>query len=147
MITQTLTTSFKIELLQGVHNFGTTISPYDGDDFYIALYDSTASLGADTTEYSTTGELVTANGYTAGGQLLTVSTSPTAGTSTTAYVSFDNAEWTSASFTAAGALIYNSTQGNKSVAVLNFGNDKTANGTFTITFPSATSTTAIIRIA
>lgn len=142
MITQTLTTSFKVELLQGVHNFGPT-SP---DTFKIALYDSTASLGADTTVYSTDGE-ITGTGYTAGGATLTISTSPTAGGTTTAYVSFAPVTWTSASFTAAGALIYNSTQSGKAVAVLNFGNNKTASGTFTIQFPTATSTTAIIRIA
>lgn len=140
MITQTLTTSFKVELLQGVHNFGPT-SP---NTFKIALYSSTASLGADTTVYSTTEE-VSGTGYTAGGNTLTI-VDPSFG-GTTAYVSFDNTSWSGASFTAAGALIYNESQGNKSVAVLNFGNDKTASGTFTVQFPSATSTTAIIRIA
>lgn len=142
MITQTLTTSFKVELLQGVHNFGPT-SP---NTFKIALYSSTASLGADTTVYSATDE-VTGTGYTAGGNTLTISTSPTSG-GTTAYVSFDNAVWTGASFTAGGALIYNASQSNKAVAVLNFGSNKTpSNGTFTIYFPSALYTTAIIRIA
>lgn len=145
MITQTLTTSFKVQLLQGVHNFG----PASPNTFKIALYSPTASLGADTTVYSTTGELPTANGYTAGGKTLTISTSPTSGSSggTTAYVSFSSAIWTGASFTAAGALIYNATQGNKSVAVLNFGDNKTASGTFTITFPPANASNAIIRIA
>ena len=142
MITQTLTTSFKIELLQAVHNFGPT-SP---NTFKIALYSSTASLGADTALYSTDGE-ITGTGYTAGGKILTISTSPTSGSTTTAYVSFDPAVWTGASFTTTGALIYNSTQGNKAVAVLNFGNNKTASGTFTVTFPTATATTAIIRVA
>lgn len=142
MITQTLTTSFKVELLQGVHNFGPT-SP---NTFKIALYSSTASLGADTTVYSATDE-VTGTGYTAGGNTLTISTSPTSG-GTTAYVSFDNAVWTGASFTAGGALIYNASQSNKAVAVLNFGSNKTpSNGTFTVQFPTASSTTAIIRIA
>lgn len=143
MITQTLTTSFKVELLQGVHNFGPT-SP---NTFKIALYYSTASLGADTTVYNSTGELPTANGYTQTGKTLTISQAPTSGGTTTAYVSFNPAIWTGASFTAAGALIYNSTQGNKAVAVLNFGNNKTASGTFTITFPTASATTAIIRVA
>ena len=129
--------------LQGVHNFGPT-SP---NTFKIALYSSTASLGANTTVYSTTGE-VTGTGYTAGGNTLTISTFPTAGGTTTAYINFDNAVWTSASFTAGGALIYNSTQGNKAVAVLNFGGNKTpSNGTFTVQFPAASSTTAIIRVA
>jgi hypothetical protein len=142
MITQTLTTSFKTELLQGVHNFGPT-SP---NTFKIALYSSTASLSADTTLYSTDGE-ITGTGYNAGGIPLTISVSPTSNGTTTAYVSFNPAVWSGASFTAAGALIYNNTQGAKAVAVLNFGNNKTASGTFTVTFPSATSTTAIIRIA
>lgn len=142
MITQTLTTSFKIELLQGVHNFGPT-SP---NTFKIALYSSTATLNADTTVYSSDGE-VSGTGYTAGGNTLTISTSPTAGGTTVAYVGFDNSVWSGASFTAAGALIYNSTQGGKAVAVLNFGSNKIANGTFTVQFPAATSTTAIIRVA
>lgn len=140
MITQTLTTSFKTELLQGIHDFST-------DTFKIALYYSTASLGADTTIYDplTTGE-VSGTGYVSGGETLTVNPTPTS-SGTIAYVSFDPAIWTGASFTTAGALIYNVSKSDKSVAVLNFGNDKTASGTFTVTFPSATSTTAIIRIA
>lgn len=143
MITQTLTTSFKVELLQGVHNFGPT-SP---NTFYIALYSSTASLGAATTIY-TTGNEISGTGYTAGGIPLTISTTPTSGNSTVAYVSFSPAVWTSAAFTAAGALIYNYSQSNKAVAVLNFGGNKTpTNGIFTVTFPLATSTSAIIRIA
>lgn len=143
-ITQTLTTSFKIELLQGVHNFGPT-SP---NTFKIALYSSTATLNADTTAYSTTNE-ITGTGYTAGGVTLTISQSPTnGGTGTTAYINFSNAVWSSASFTAAGALIYNSSQSNKAVAVLNFGGNKTPSASvFTIQFPAATSSTAIIRIA
>lgn len=142
MITQTLTTSFKTELLQGVHNFGPT-SP---NTFKIALYYSTASLNADTTSYTSTGE-VSALSYTAGGKTLTISTSPTSGGTTTAYVNFADISWSSATFTAAGALIYNATQSNKAVAVLNFGGDKTSSGgTFTVQFPTATSTTAIIRI-
>jgi hypothetical protein len=142
VITQTLTTSFKTELLQGVHNFGPT-SP---NTFKIALYYSTASLNADTTAYTTTGE-VSALSYIAGGNTLTISTSPTSGGTTTAYVSFADTSWSSATFTAAGALIYNATQSNKAVAVLNFGGDKTSSGgTFSVQFPSASSTTAIIRI-
>jgi len=142
MITQTLTTSFKVELLQAVHNFNT-------DTFKIALYPATANLSATTTVYSSTGELPTANGYTTTGETLTVNPTPTSGSSggTTAYVSFDNISWTSASFTAAGALIYNSSKADRSVAVLNFGDNKTASGTFTITFPAANASNAIIRIA
>ena len=142
-ITQTLTTSFKVELLQGVHNFGPT-SP---NTFKIALYSSTATLNADTTAYGIPTNEVTGTGYTTGGATLTISTSPTSGGTTTAYISFNNAVWTGATFTAAGALIYNSTQSNKAVAVLNFGGNKTPfASTFTIQFPSATSTSAIIRI-
>lgn len=143
MITQTLTTSFKVQLLQGVHNFGPT-SP---NTFKLALYSGTASLGADTTVYTTSGELPTANGYTQGGILLTINPSPTS-SGTTAFVNFAPAIWTGASFTAAGALIYNaSTDDNKSVAVLNFGGVKSPTaGIFTVTFPSATATSAIIRI-
>ena len=141
-ITQAMTTSFKVELLQGVHSFGPT-SP---DTFKIALYSSVATLNADTTQYNPIDEVV-GTGYTAGGATLTISTSPTS-SGTTAYISFGNPSWTSATFTAAGALIYNATESNKSVAVLNFGGNKTvANGTFLVQFPSATATTAIIRVA
>lgn len=231
MIIQTLTTSFKTELLQGIHDFST-------DTFKIALYSSTADLSADTTEYTSTGEVpaissttlvssgtyninyylapgwenllyypgttappinagntvvgnyiptgttVTSidpydtnengyfvrmsnnvtntvdenlaetvsfyyisspNGYYTGGNTLTVVGPSSDGT--TAYVNFDNTSWADASFTTAGALIYNSSKSNKSVAVLNFGNTKTATGTFTVQFPAATASTAIIRIA
>ena len=141
-IYQTLTDSFKQQCLQAVQNFGPT-SP---DTFKIALYTAVANLGADTTAYSTTGEVV-GTGYAAGGIALTISQSPTVA-SNTAYVSFDNAQWLNASFTARGALIYNSSKGNKSVAVLDFGADKTvSNKTFTVEMPGNTATEAIIRIA
>jgi len=144
---QTATTSFKVELLQGVHNFGPT-SP---DTFYIALYTGNASLGADTTEYTTDNE-VTGTGYSAGGIALTISQSPTSGVNLqkvpTAYVSFSPAVWAGATFIARGALIYNQTQSNKSVAVLDFGSDKTVTSqTFTVTFPAATADDAIVRIS
>lgn len=138
---QTATTSFKVELAQGVHNFGPT-SP---DTFKIALYTGLANLGAATTVYTTDSE-VTGTGYVAGGETLTVSITPTSSGST-AYLSFANVTWSPATFTARGALIYNSTNGNKSVAVLDFGSDKTATTTFTVEFPPSTSTTAIIRIS
>lgn len=138
MITQTLTTSFKLELLQAVHNFGTDI-------FKISLYSSNANLSADTTVYSSAGE-ISGTGYTAAGNTLTVVGPSSSGT--TAYVSFNNTSWSGASFTAAGALIYNSSKSNKSVAVLNFGNNKTVSGsTFTVQFPTNNASTAIIRIA
>jgi len=146
-IAQTSTTSFKVELLQAVHNFGPT-SP---NTFKIALYTAASDIGPDTTVYTTTAEVV-GTGYTAGGNTLVISTSPTSGGNNlnvaTAFASFSNTSWPSASFTARGALIYNSTQGNKSVAVLDFGADKTASGTtFQIEFPTANATSAIIRIS
>ena len=146
-IAQTSTTSFKVELLQAVHNFG----PASPNTFKIALYTAASNIGPDTTVYTTTDEVV-GTGYTAGGNTLVISTSPTSGNNTanipTAFVSFSNTSWTSASFTARGALIYNSTEGNKSVAVLDFGADKTvSNDTFQIIFPTADATSAIVRIS
>lgn len=146
-IAQTATTSFKVELLQAVHNFGPT-SP---DTFKIALYTGSASIGATTTAYTTSGE-VSGTGYTAGGQELTISLSPTASNNTlgtpTAYINFANATWPNATFTARGALIYNSTQSNKSVAVLDFGADKiVSDDTFQIIFPTADANSAIVRIS
>jgi hypothetical protein len=146
-IAQSATTSFKVELLQAIHSFGPT-SP---DTFKVALYTAAASVGPTTTVYTTTGEVV-GTGYTAGGNTLAISTSPTSGNNTasvpTAFVSFSNTSWTSASFTARGALIYNSTEGNKSVAVLDFGADKTvSNDTFQIIFPTPDATSAIVRIS
>ena len=146
-IAQTSTTSFKVELLQAVHNFG----PTTPNTYKIALYTAAASIDATTTVYTTSNEVV-GTGYVAGGNTLVISTSPTSGNNTqgipTAFASFANSSWANSSITARGALIYNSTQGNKSVAVLDFGADKTTvNTTFLITFPTASSTAAIIRIA
>jgi hypothetical protein len=115
--------------------------------FYIALYTNEATLDATTTAYTTTGEVV-ATGYTAGGNLLTISQTPTIGNQTgaaTSYISFDNAVWTSA-LTARGALIYKAGD-NGAICVLDFGNDKTSASTFTVQFPSNTNTSAIIRIS
>ena len=135
MIVQGQTTSFKQELYEAIHNFTT-------DTFKIALYTANATLNQDTSAYTSTGE-ITGTGYTATGQTLL---NPTVNASDgTAYISFDNPSWTSASFTARGALIYNSSKSDKSVAVLDFGSDKTTTSTFTITFPANTATTAIIR--
>ena len=128
-ITQAMCTSFKEDLFQKEQDL-------DTDAIYIALYTSSASLGAATTAYTTSGEVASGNGYTTGGETLT---NPVIGTSgTTAYVDFDNPEWTSASFTTAGALIYNdTTAGDNAIAVLNFGGDFTVtSGTFRIVFPS-----------
>ena len=144
-IVQTATTSFKVELAQGLHNFGPT-SP---DTFKIALFNGTASLSAATTQYTAgmTGE-ITGTGYTAGGNTLVISQSPTSAPSgTVAYWSFENVDWTPATFVVRGALIYNSTNGDKSVACLDFGSDKTATTSFTIVFPPVNNTSAILRIA
>jgi hypothetical protein len=136
MIVQTQTTSFKAELYEGIHDL-------IDDTIKIALFNANADLSASTTAYSTNQE-VTGTGYTAGGNTLTGATVRSSGT--TAYVSFDNTSWSSASFTSRGALIYNSSKANRSVAVLNFGSDKiVANGTLTIEFPSNDVTSAIIR--
>jgi hypothetical protein len=143
-IAQTQTTVFKQNLLSGLENFAIG-TPYT---YKIALYTSLATLDASTTAYTTTGE-ITGTGYTAGGKVLTVSQVPTSDTANnTAFISFSNVTWDPAAFTTAGALIYNSTT-NAAVAVLDFGGPKvqTAAGTFTITFPTATSTTAILSIS
>lgn len=148
-IAQTATTSFKVELLQAVHNFGPT-SP---NTFKVALYTGSANIGPTTTTYTTSGEVPNGNGYTTGGNTLVISTSPTSGNNTssvpTAYISFSNTSWTNATFTARGALIYNySVAGYPSVAVLDFGADKTVtNDTFQIIFPTADANSAIVRIS
>lgn len=142
-ITQTLTTSFKVQLLAGAQNFTAST----GDTYKIALYTSSATLDAATTAYTASNEVPTGGGYTAGGNTLSISQSPTSG-GTTAFISFANTSWTGASFTCRGALIYNSSRANSAVAVLDFGSDKTViAGTFTIQFPTADATNAIIRIA
>jgi hypothetical protein len=148
-ISQTLATSFKVEILDGIHNFGVGVirASTAADTFKIALYSTLATLDATTTVYTTNNE-VTGTGYVAGGNTLTISQVPTStSTETVAWLNFDNSSWTTASFSTDGALIYNSTQGNKAVAVLNFGGTKTATSqTFTVTFPASTSDAAIIRI-
>ena len=147
-ITQAMATSFKVEILDGIHNFGVGVirASTAADTFKIALYTSSATLSAATTAYTTSNEVV-GTGYTAGGNTLVVSTVPVS-SGTTAYLSFSNTSWTTASITARGAMIYNASQSNKCVAVLDFGSDKTSTaGTFTIVFPTADATDAIIRIA
>ena len=143
-ITSAICTSFKVELLKGVHNFTATT----GNTFKIALYDSDATLGASTTAFSTSEEITNTSGtaYTSGGATLT-SVTPVA-SSTTAICDFADVSFSSASFTANGALIYNSSASNVAVCAIAFGSDKTAtNGTFTIQFPTADATNAIIRLA
>jgi hypothetical protein len=143
-ISSAICTSFKQEILVGTHNFTAS----SGNTFKIALYTSSASLGAGTTAYSTSNEISNTSGsaYVAGGATLTSVTPTTSGT--TAICDFNDVSYTSASFTANGALIYNDTQSDKAVAVIAFGSDKTVtSGTFTIQFPTADASNAIIRIA
>ena len=148
-ITQALCTSFKAELLLARHNFGITEvrAATSADVFKCALYPSSATLSAATSAYSATDEVANGGGYTTGGQTITISQVPTT-TGTTAWLDFADLAWTTATFTANGALIYNSSQGNKAVGVLAFGADKTVDaGTFTLQWPVADSSNAIIRIA
>jgi hypothetical protein len=133
-IVQTQTTSFKAELYQGIHDLTT-------DVIKIALYTADANLNEATTVYSTTNEVV-ASGYSAGGLVLTPITVNSSGY--TAYVGFPNVTWTAA-LTTRCALIYNSSKANRSVAVLDFGADKTSTNTFTITMPPNTATDALLR--
>ncbi len=140
-ISQAMCTSFKQELLEAVHNFKNS----GGDTFKIALYTSSASLGAGTTAYTTSNE-VSGTGYTAGGNTLTRVDPSSSGT--TALTDFANSTWSSSTITARGALIYNDTDSDKAVAVLDFGADKVSSGgDFTISFPAADASNAIIRIA
>ena len=133
---------FKQNCLSGLENFAAG-TPYT---YKIALYTAAANLDYTTLAYTSVNEVV-GTGYTAGGQALTISQVPTYTTGTsTAFISFANVTWNPASFTCRGALIYNGTT-NAAVAVLDFGNDKTATTTFTVTFPTASSTTAIIRFS
>jgi|TARA_R100001594_G_scaffold98027_2_gene132398 hypothetical protein len=154
-ITQALCTSFKQEILQGIHNFtsgsggGTSTSTGSGNAFKIALFTSSATLSASTTAYSSSNE-ASGTGYSAGGAALTNVTPTTS--STTALTDFADVTWGSSSITARGALIYNSSttagSANRAVLVLNFGSDKSSSsGDFTITFPTADASSAIIRIA
>lgn len=133
-----IVTSFKEELLGGVHDF-------TAHTFTLALYTNEATLNAGTTAYTTSGEVV-GSGYTAGGADLTAQTPASSGT--TAFVTFDDVSWAAATLTARGALLYNSSvAGNPAVAVLDFGADKASAGTaFTVQFPAATSEAAIVRI-
>jgi hypothetical protein len=133
-IVQTQTTSFKAELYQAIHDLL-------NDTLKIALYTASADLTEATTAYTATGEITSA-GYTAGGVTVTGVTVNSSGF--TVWVSFDNPSWTGA-LTARAALIYNSSKANRSIAVLDFGSDKTSAATFTITLPANTATTALIR--
>jgi len=140
-IVQGQTTVFKLNLLKALENFAVG-TPYT---YKIALYNALADLNSDTTTYTTVNE-VTGTGYTAGGLSLTIIPPNFSNTDQTAFVSFLPAIWNPASFTTRGALIYNSTTG-AAVCVLNFGSDKVATSTFTVQFPTASATDAIIRIS
>ena len=144
MISQAMVTSFKVGLLNGDFDFGTGTSQV----FRIALYTSAATLGAATTAYTTSNEVATGGGYSAGGNTLTISAVP-ASSGTTAFLDFSDTTWTSSTITARGALIYLADGvTNPAVAVLDFGSDKTStSGDFTIQFPTADASSAIVRIA
>jgi len=136
MIVQTITTSFLVDMFKGTQDLTT-------DTIKMALYTADANLDANTTVYSSASEVTSAN-YTAGGRVcLNVTVQQYNGT---VFVSFDNVAWTNVSFTCRGALIYNTTQGNKSIAILNFGSDKTAGPNFTVTLPPNTANDALIRV-
>jgi hypothetical protein len=141
MIEQGQCTVFKLNLLKALENFAVG-TPYV---YKIALYTAFADIGPNTLAYTTTNE-ITGTGYTAGGRILTVIPPASDDQTQTAYVSFANVTWSPANFTTRGALIYNATT-NAAVAVLNFGADKTPTTSFTVTFPTATSTTSILRIS
>ncbi len=141
-IQQGLTNSFKQEMLQAGQNLAT-------DTLRMALYTAFSDIGPETTVYTATNELPTGNGYTAGGVVMTgvtISTQTTGPDAGTVYVDFNDVSWPGANFTARGALIYNTTRSNKTVAVLDFGSDKTFTSTNnTVTMPANTATTALIR--
>lgn len=146
-ITQGLCTSFKVQMLNAEHAFGTTVvrASTTPDVFKIALYTSAADLGPNTTVYTTSGEVPNGSGYTTGGKTLT-STQPSSSEGV-AYLDFSDVIWSASSITARGALIYNSTQGNKAVAVLNFGADRqSSSGDFIVQFPANNAGNAIIRV-
>ena len=149
-ITTAMCTSFKKELLEAVHNFLLS----GGDTFKLALYaissggksSTTATLGASTTAFTTLGEVASSGSYTTGGGSLTRIDPASSGT--TGYTDFADVSFTTATITARGALIYNSSDSNKAVCALDFGGNKTStSGTFTVQFPAAAASTAIIRIA
>ena len=138
-ITQALCTSFKSEILDEQHDI-------TSDTIKCALFTSSASLAASTTAYSTSNEVANGNGYSTGG--VTLGSAAVATSGTTVYIDFDDPIWNSATFTANGSLIYNSSNSNKAICVLAFGGDYTVtNGTFTITFPAADASNALIRFA
>jgi hypothetical protein len=138
MIVQTITNSFKSDILQGQQNLLT-------DSLYLAIYTAYANLNANTVTYDNANEVVSAN-YTPGGQLVTGVTINTDAVNNIVYVSFSNVIWTNVSFVCRGALLYNQTRNNRSVAVLNWGSDKNAGPNFVVTLPADTPTSALIRV-
>jgi hypothetical protein len=138
-ITQAMATSFKVQILNGQHNFS-------ANTFKLALYTSSATLNENTTVYAATNEVASTGNYSAGGNTLSVSVTPT-NTGNVAFISFTNSSWANATITANGALIYNANLANAAVCVLAFGGDKTStNGTFAVNFPTADASNAIIRL-
>ena len=138
-ITQAMATSFKVQLLNGTQNFSS-------NTFKIALYTSSATINENTTAYSASNEVPSTGNYSAGGNTLSVSVTPT-NTGNVAFISFTNSSWANATITANGALIYNANLANAAVCVLAFGGDKTStNGTFAVNFPTADASNAIIRL-
>jgi hypothetical protein len=135
MIVQTQTTSFKAELYQGIHDLTT-------DTLKLALYTANANLDESTTVYTTANE-ITGTGYSAGGNVVTGAAISSSGY--TAFVTFNNVLWVPAAFTTRCALLYNASKANRSIAVLDFGSDKTCTNTFTVTMPGNTATTALLR--
>jgi hypothetical protein len=142
-ITQCIPTSFKVDILSAQQNFSSLSG--GPNTYYMALYTSSATLNATTTAYTTTNEVV-GTGYTAGGQALSISVAPTS-SGTTAYISFSNVTWAASTITARGAMIYNFASG-KPIAIFDFGSDKTSTSSaFTIVFPAADASNAVLRIA
>jgi hypothetical protein len=142
-IDQGATNQFKVGLASGQFNFGT-------DTFKMALYTGAANIGPTTAAYTTTNEVPSGNGYTTGGEVLTVTVQPTTGANpnnTVAYLSFGDVTWNPAAFTCRGAIIYKVGGGDPTVCILDFGADKTCTTSFQVQFPAANSTNAIIRIA
>lgn len=141
-------TSFKVEMLNGIHAFGTTVTrgSTTKDDFKMALYQTTASIGPSTTAYTATGEVSSAN-YTAGGAAVTNATAPTSSGTTAYWTPSASVSWTTVSFTTDCALLYNDTQADRAVGSYTFSSQTVTSGNFTLTMPSNTSSTALIQVA
>lgn len=141
-------TSFKVEMLNGIHAFGTTVTrgSTTKDDFKMALYQTTATIGPSTTAYTGTGEVSSAN-YTAGGAAVTNATAPTSSGTTAYWTPSASVSWTTVTFTTDCALLYNDTQSDKAVGSYTFSSQTVTSGNFTLTMPSNTSSTALIQVA